>query len=64
MASLPLWKVTGAFYARRNYWQSFAKLREAATAAAAQEWVVSVIGGCHHVRRPWIRIESVEPATA
>lgn len=61
---MPTWKVSGAFYARRNCWQAFEKVREAPTAEAAREWAVSVIGGCHHVPRRLIRIATVEPAQA
>jgi ribosomal protein L20A (L18A) len=53
--------VSGEFYARRDVWQSFAKLREAPTAEAAREWALSVIGGCHNLPRRLIRIDSVEP---
>lgn len=58
------WKVSGEYYARRNYWQQFAKVREAATAEAAKEWTLSVLGGCHNLPRRLIRIRSVEPASA
>ncbi|HEV2316790.1 MAG TPA: 50S ribosomal protein L18Ae [Thermoplasmata archaeon] len=56
------WKVTGAFLARRGYWQNFAKLLDAKDAAAARERAVSQIGGSHHVGRSLIRIDSVEGA--
>jgi ribosomal protein L20A (L18A) len=61
---VPIWKVSGEFYARRNCWQAFSKVRDAATAEGAREWALSVIGGCHHVPRRLIRIGSVEPAKA
>ncbi len=60
---MPSWTVAGEFYARRNDWQAFAKVREAPTAEAAREWALSVIGGCHHVPRRLIRIRSVEPTS-
>lgn len=56
------WNVTGSFQARRNYWQGFQKTCEAASAAAAREWALSQIGGCHRVRRTQIRIDSVAEA--
>ncbi len=59
---MPVWKVSGEFYVRRNSWQAFSKTRDAPTADSAREWAVSVIGGCHHVPRRLIRIRSVEPA--
>ncbi|MGC2289401.1 MAG: 50S ribosomal protein L18Ae [Thermoplasmata archaeon] len=58
---MPTWKVSGEFYARRNCWQAFSKTRDAPSPEAAREWVVSVIGGCHHLQRRLIRISSVEP---
>jgi ribosomal protein L20A (L18A) len=58
---VPTWKVSGEFYARRNNWQSFSKLRDAPSPEAAREWTLSVIGGCHHLPRRLIRIASVEP---
>lgn len=61
---MPTWKVSGEFYARRNFWQPFAKVREASTADAAREWTLSVIGGSHHLPRRLIRIASVERAPA
>jgi ribosomal protein L20A (L18A) len=60
VSRLPLYRVSGAFYARRNYWQSFAKLHEAPSPGAAREWTFSEIGGCHHVPRPQIRIIAIE----
>lgn len=56
------WKVSGAFLARRHYWQSFHKTCEAADAGAAREWAFSQIGGCHRVRRVQIRIDTVTEA--
>jgi ribosomal protein L20A (L18A) len=61
---VPSWKVTGEFYARRNTWQAFSKIREAPSADAAREWALSVIGGSHHLPRRLIRIRAVEPAQA
>jgi ribosomal protein L20A (L18A) len=58
------WKVTGSFLARRDDWQVFRKECEAPSAAQAREWAYSEIGGCHHVRRAQIRIETVEEAAA
>jgi len=52
-------KVVGTFYARRNYWQPFTKVHDADSADLAREWALSEIGGCHHVKRSHIRIESV-----
>jgi ribosomal protein L20A (L18A) len=56
---MPVFTVTGSFYARRGYWQPFTKRHEADTEAIAREWAVSEIGGCHHVKRHQIRIDSV-----
>ncbi|HXY46294.1 MAG TPA: 50S ribosomal protein L18Ae [Thermoplasmata archaeon] len=62
---MPLWTVRGAFYARRGYWQPFTKTHEADDAETARHWALSEIGGCHHVKRHQIRIESVsEVSTA
>ena len=58
-ATLPQWAVRGSYQARRKYWQGFTKVREAPTAEAAREQVLSEIGGSHHVPRTMIRIESV-----
>ena len=60
---MPLWTVRGAFYARRGYWQPFAKTHEADDAETARHWALSEIGGCHHVKRHQIRIESVSEVT-
>jgi ribosomal protein L20A (L18A) len=57
---VPIWKVSGEFYARRNCWQAFSKVRDAPSADAAREWALSVIGGSHHLPRRLIRIVSVE----
>jgi len=59
---MPTFTVTGTFYARRGYWQPFAKRHEADSANLAREWALSEIGGCHHVKRHEIRIESVAEA--
>jgi ribosomal protein L20A (L18A) len=59
---MPLYIVSGSFYARRGYWQPFSKQHDADSEAAAREWAVSEIGGCHHVKRHQIRIDSVAPA--
>jgi ribosomal protein L20A (L18A) len=59
---MPKWTVQGSFYARRGYWQPFHKECEAATDAAAREWILSEIGSCHHVKRREIRIDAVAPA--
>lgn len=56
---MPQFKVQGSFYARRGYWQSFAKVHDADSEAVAREWALSEIGGCHHVKRSGIRIHSV-----
>ncbi|MFY9717823.1 MAG: 50S ribosomal protein L18Ae [Thermoplasmata archaeon] len=56
---MPVFTVIGSFYARRGYWQSFTKLHEADTESIAREWALSEIGGCHHVKRHEIRVESV-----
>lgn len=61
---MPIWKVSGEFYARRKSWQSFTKVRDAPTPDAAREWALSVIGGSHHVPRRLIRIGAVEPVSA
>lgn len=62
---MPAFKVQGSFYARRGYWQSFTKIHDAQSAEIAREWALSEIGGCHHVKRHQIQIDSVaeEPAT-
>ena len=52
-------KVQGSFYARRGYWQPFSKMHDAESADVAREWALSEIGGCHHVKRHQIRIDSV-----
>jgi ribosomal protein L20A (L18A) len=56
------WKIEGAFYARRDYWQPFHKECDAESDAAAREWVLSEIGSCHHVKRHQIRIDQVSDA--
>lgn len=56
---MAVYRVEGAFYARRNYWQPFAKQHEADTPETAREWALSEIGGCHGVKRQHIRITSV-----
>lgn len=56
---MPVYRVEGSFYARRNYWQPFTKQHEADSEATAREWALSEIGGCHGVKRPHIRIASV-----
>jgi len=61
---MPEFKVQGSFYARRGYWQAFTKVHEAQTADIAREWALSEIGGCHHVKRSQIRIDSVAEVTA
>ncbi|MCI4348783.1 MAG: 50S ribosomal protein L18a [Thermoplasmata archaeon] len=58
------WTVSGRFLARRNDWQKFTKTCDAASAAQAREWILSEIGGCHHVRRSLIRLDSVAEAAA
>ncbi len=60
---MPRWTVEGAFYARRNYWQTFRKDCDAATDVAARDRVLSEIGSCHHVKRHEIRIDRVTPET-
>lgn len=52
------------FYVRRAVWQPFVKTADAATAEAAREWALSVLGGCHHVPRRLVRVSSVEPVPA
>ncbi len=61
---MPTFTVTGAFYARRGYWQPFSKRHEADSPATAREWALSEIGGCHHVKRHEIRIDAVTEASA
>jgi ribosomal protein L20A (L18A) len=58
---VPEWNVVGAFYARRGYWQPFAKVHDAPSPDAAREWTLSEIGGCHHVKRHQIRIDRIDP---
>ncbi|HTT35362.1 MAG TPA: 50S ribosomal protein L18Ae [Thermoplasmata archaeon] len=60
MAATKRWRVSGEFLARRATWQPFAKECDASSAAAAREWALSQIGGCHGVRRARIRIGEVE----
>ena len=57
--SMPHWAISGRFLARRDDWQKFRKTCEAPTAAQAREWVLSEIGGCHHVRRTLIKVDEV-----
>ena len=59
---MPIYHVTGRFYARRNYWQVFRKQHDATDAKEATEWALSEIGGCHRVARRLIRIDSVDEA--
>jgi ribosomal protein L20A (L18A) len=61
---MPAFKVEGSFYARRGYWQPFAKVHDADTPELAREWALSEIGGCHHVKRSRIRISSVAEVLA
>jgi ribosomal protein L20A (L18A) len=61
---MPTWIVQGSFYARRGYWQAFRKACDAATDAAAREWILSEMGSCHHVKRREIRIDAVTAAPA
>lgn len=61
---MPAFQVTGSFYARRGYWQPFTKVHDATSADLAREWALSEIGGCHHVRRSRIRIDSVAEVKA
>jgi len=56
---VPIWEVRGSFNARRGYWQAFTKRHEAENADTARHWALSEIGGCHHVKRQQIRIDSV-----
>ena len=58
---MPYWAVRGSYLARRDTWQKFTKVREAATAEKAKEIALSEIGGSHRVARKEIRIDSVEP---
>ncbi len=58
---MTLYTVVGAFLARRGYWQPFSKTHDAENPAVAREWALSEIGGCHHVKRQRIRIDSVAP---
>ncbi|MCL4308503.1 MAG: 50S ribosomal protein L18Ae [Candidatus Thermoplasmatota archaeon] len=61
---MPIYEVTGRFLARRNDWQIFRKRHDATSPEEATEWALSEIGGCHHVARRLIRIESVAEAKA
>ncbi|HTP53396.1 MAG TPA: 50S ribosomal protein L18Ae [Thermoplasmata archaeon] len=58
---MPSFTVTGSFYARRGYWQPFTKRHDADSEEIAREWALSEIGGCHHVKRHEIRVDSVSP---
>lgn len=53
------WTIHGTFYARRGYWQAFSKVCDAPSKEAAQEWALSEIGGCHHVKRHQVRIDDI-----
>ncbi|MGP8072903.1 MAG: 50S ribosomal protein L18Ae [Thermoplasmata archaeon] len=61
---MPTFTVRGSFYARRGYWQVFTKEHEADTKDNAVHWALSEIGGCHHVKRHLIRIETVTEGAA
>jgi len=61
---MPQFKVQGSFYARRGYWQPFTKVHDAQSSEVAREWALSEIGGCHHVKRSQIRINSVDEVSA
>ncbi len=61
---MPTWEVAGQFYARRNNWQPFRKRCDAPNEAAAREWILSELGGCHHVKRALVRIAEVREAPA
>jgi ribosomal protein L20A (L18A) len=63
-AVMPSWEVSGRYLAARARWQSFAITVEAATAAQAREWILSEIGGCHHVRRSLIQVSQVQALPA
>ena len=56
-----LWS-TGASIPRRGDWQPLRKQHEADSPEQAREWALSEIGGCHHVKRALIKIDSVTPA--
>jgi ribosomal protein L20A (L18A) len=58
------WAVSGSFLARRGDWQTFTKNCDADSAAQAQEWALSEVGGCHGVKRTLIRIASVSEVPA
>ncbi|HZY71400.1 MAG TPA: 50S ribosomal protein L18Ae [Thermoplasmata archaeon] len=55
--------IQGRYLARRGFYQTFRSSCEAPDAAHAREWALSEIGGCHHVPRRSIVIESVAEAT-
>lgn len=58
---MAVYLVSGSFYARRGDWQPFRKQHEAESPEQARHWALSEIGGCHHVKRHLIRIDSVVP---
>lgn len=58
------WEVQGSFLARRGFWQAFSKRCEAASAEEARHWVLSEIGGCHHIARRLIRVAAVTEVAA
>ena len=62
--AIPLYKVRGSFYARRNFWQPFTMEHEADTKETAVHWALSEIGGCHGVKRHLIRIDAVDEEKA
>ncbi len=62
--TVPIYRVSGSFLARRGYWQPFTKDHDAPTPEVAREWAYSEIGGCHGVKRQLIRIDSVAAAPA
>jgi ribosomal protein L20A (L18A) len=58
------WEVSGAYLARRAFWQPFRQRCVADSAEGAREWALSRIGGCHGIPRRSIRVDSVEAMPA
>ena len=50
-------------YRERDAWKPFTKIVSAANENGAQERIFSIIGSKHHLKRNYIRINSVTPAS-
>ena len=56
---MPMYTISGRFYARRDDWQVFHKQHDALTPDQAREWALSEIGSCHGIQRRNIRIDTI-----